>query len=107
MKTKKETKVGRFCRRHKTVINSAIVVCTGIGLACLAYNLLERTDDIEELPVINEVGTELPMWEEIQICSHIRRLPRGYMASEGKRLTAEANGFCLADNETWVKSYSR
>ena len=43
----------------------------------------------------------------MSVLSHYRKLPIGHKPSAEKIATAVANGFEIAENQTWVDSYTR
>jgi hypothetical protein len=66
----------------------------------------ERINMIEKvIPQDLKLGSE----EEklVSVLSHYRKLPIGHKPSAEKIATAVANGFEIAENQTWVDSYTR
>jgi hypothetical protein len=66
----------------------------------------ERINMIEKvIPQDLKLGSEEQ--KLVSVLSHYRKLPIGHKPSAEKIATAVANGFEIAENQTWVDSYTR
>lgn len=66
----------------------------------------ERINMIEKvIPQDLKLGSEEQ--KLVSVISHYRKLPIGHKPSAEKIATAVANGFEIAENQTWVDSYTR
>lgn len=97
----------------------AIYMFNKNGMEKLSYNKMVKSNNTltkvtkgEKIALIEKVVTQdfKIGTEEVKLVSvksHPRKLPSGYKPSAEKVSTAFENGFRLAENQTWVDSYTK
>ncbi len=108
MNKNNQNKVLRWVKDHRGEL-----IWAGIGITIIAaggyyvYSQLSVDNASPMLPDMSVKNVNSPERLMVAVDSHVRNLPEGWYPSTEKVTTALANGFVLAEGQTWVASHSR
>lgn len=95
-------------KNKKAIITVAIMGVAGIGGIILFEKYMSVNKINEELKtIVSSNDTIEEMAKRIKVSGHIRNLPNGYHASQGKIAEAAERGIKLCNNQTLVNSYNK
>ena len=111
-------------KKYKTeiiIVGGVIITIAGIVIITKNWDSIKKADithliksrtkpEIKIIPISNEIVQNIIIESHndvkcIDVCSHLRTLPDGWIASPEKVSSAIEYGFELAENQTWVSEY--
>ena len=101
--------------KKKIIVGASLVGVATVGIILLAKNkkVNINTDEIEKtITNISEDNKDVKVLQkavqkEVEVNGHIRKLHKGWSASESAKEFARHNNIQLAEYETYVRNYKK